>query len=210
MPPVQQIPLGVADAEAGVACIALPEPALEAIELDSGRVRWHVPGPLVPLAIARDRVLVRRDDELPYVLALELRDLADGAMIARTKPIVLPRSVDLRDERTSLDVVIEGETFIVRWASEPLYRGGAPPGAKVLAARAPATSGAFRIDEALNVAPTEAGRPEATGPLATASVGSRVLALTPDALLEARDGDTGAKLWEKAIVAQTPPPKLRP
>lgn len=212
MPPTVQIPLGVADPEGRTGCIALPDPALEAIDLASGRVLWHVDGPLVPLAIANGRVLARREDRLSYVLALEVLDARDGSRIAAPKPIALPRWVDLQDERTSVDAIVAGSTFTVRWAAEPRYRGGAPPSRGILASlpAVEANRGAFSIDDSSNVAAIDAAPPDAPGRLDEARVGSRTLVLTPDAVLVARDGTTGEKVWEKSILPGKTPSKLRP
>jgi hypothetical protein len=212
MPATVQIPLGVADPEGRIGCIALPDPALEAIDLASGQVLWRLDGPLVPLAIANGRVLARREDRLPYVLALEVLDARDGSRIAAPKPIALPRWVDLQDERTSVDAIPAGNSFTVRWSAAPRYRGGAPPSSGMLASMpaAEANGGAFSVDDSSNIAAVDADPPDASGPPGEARVGSRVLVLTPDAILEARDSTTGEKVWEKPILPGSPPSKLRP
>jgi len=202
MEQARRIPLGVADAQGRVGVIVLPGPSLEAIDLRSGRVLWRIAEPLIPLLISDARVLVRREDREPYVLAIEIRSLEDGRLLGHAKKIALPHWVDLRDESTSLEAAVAPDgTFVAGWSASRKYRGGAPR----QAVSAGDEGGTFRIDpKSASVESTDSSV-DAAVPLASVDID-----LTPDNVLKARDRETGKELWEKPIRIDDRPRALRP
>ena len=229
-------PGGVADPAGRVAYVAHATGGIDALNLETGEVRWSTDAASRPLLGLDDRLVCQafvkgRKNALQIVVL----DAARGGVLLRSEAATLPDWVDVttRGEAFACSVRAEGDTLLYRWEGHARYRGGAPPPPEVLARATKDAAGAARISLSTGRVEVEAGEAggepsleeEAAIPVAIPGmeseamdariVGSRAFYLldTPSGrVLKARDARSGAPLWERPLGPRpvSKPPRLRP
>ena len=220
---VRRFPLGVLSLNGQVAYIGDELPDVIAIDIASGRIRWHATRGGRPIAATSDRVVVANaiDDN---VLELVLLSHADGQALASVPiRLTLPQWVRVTlkpGQGFGYRCDVQDATLTVAWHAARHYEGGAPPTAAVLARNTHAEGGAFRIDLNSGQARAQPGEAKAVAdeePAATVPneantreacvIGARVYYLADRTLgaasgrttLCAADQKTGAVMWELPV-----------
>jgi hypothetical protein len=144
-------PGGVADPSGTTGYISVLSGGIEAIELTTGRSRWH--------SGAATRALMVLGQQLPAVssstgrrnvLEVVLLDRArQGRVLRVSDPVVFPDWVDTttsNEELFTYQVCGRDSVLLIEWEAHARYRGGAPPPSQVLQEATKDAVGTARVD----------------------------------------------------------------
>lgn len=227
---VPAFPRGVTDNAGTTGFVSLPDDAIVAVDLASGRVRWRAPAAGRPLLATRAGLLVvRRSGEQ---VGLVLLDPESGEVVRDLGTLPVPdwagAEWDHSDGFVALAHPRDGDAEVV-WRATRRYRGGAAPPANLVAAQSGTggeTGGVVEVDLAGGRLEARADSPPglldaevAERARTTVSSGDRVYSLesapAPDGstsvvLTASREGHD-APLWETVLDRSTTrrPPPLR-
>lgn len=211
---VTTFPLGVADADHGVACISRYDGGVEMLRLADGGTVWKWEAGFAPLAMARTRVLVRTPHRVESVLALAILDAQEGSPAA-SLDVVLPHGIETRRRDFAVRATVTEQEFILRWSQRRRYGGGAYPSVGVLREMGVGeiTAGTLGIDIASGTVRQEPAAGEDVSPLPpprSVRIGSAIYELTDDLALEARDAESRTLRWRRELgsTMREPPPPL--
>jgi len=233
----QKFPGGVRDADGTHGYVAVGPGDVAAVDLSTGAVLWRKPVGQ-PVAATATRLLTLDRDRNRFVL--RLFDAATGKQIRRLTRFGMPDWADdapISPQTLRVDAAEEPSGVRVRWWVRRLYRGGAPPPAKIAAQARDEQAGAILIDpktgrfqsvaaaetafDETEPGPADLGPHAAPTPdtIAIGRAGDRLFALrhrsrpggVAEITLEARDAGNNSTLWETPIaqIESARPPPLR-
>lgn len=201
-------PWAYLDGEAGLVYVITEAQTIDAIEIETGSIRWASSEAAMPIRVQNGLLLALRNGNPFQLVTL---DTATGALHAACTPIAMPAwaFVSSRDGLGAtfhIDIQErESETYL-SWTAHTTYAGGVPPPPDVASAAQHHASGIVAVNAttctARETLEVTAASPSFSAPISN-TVGRIEIQIQHgnmgDALITARDNVSGETRWSRSL-----------